>query len=150
MACVLQTSGSAGAGWRWNGWVLQTFGSAGARRRWNGRGYKHSAPLEPGGDGMACVLQTFGSAGAGRRWNRWATNIRLRWSREAMEWPACYKHSAPLEAGGDGIAGLQTFGSAGAGRRWNGLRATNIRLRWSREEMEWPGLQTFGSAGAGR
>ena len=45
--------------------------------------YKHSGPLEPGGDGKARVLQTFGSAGAG----------------------------------GDGNAGvLQTFGSAGAGR----------------------------------
>src|SRR5262249_3122969 len=81
--------------------------------------YKHSAPLEPGGDGNACVLQTFGSAGAGRRWmlggllfgsagagRRWkclrATNIRLRWSRVATEMPACYKHSAPLEPGGDG------------------------------------------------
>jgi hypothetical protein len=28
--------------------------------------YKHSAPLEPGGDGRLWVLQTFGSAGAGR------------------------------------------------------------------------------------
>ena len=31
---------------------------------------------------------------------------------------------------------LQTFGSAGAGRKWRGMDATNIRLRWSREEME--------------
>ena len=44
--------------------------------------YKHSAPLEPGGDGMPGVLQTFGSAGAGKRWDA-------------------------------GV--LQTFGSAGAG-----------------------------------
>src|SRR5262249_45468006 len=101
--------------------------------------YKHSAPLEPGGDGNACVLQTFGSAGAGRGWKCLrATNIRLRWSREVMEWPACYKHPAPLEPDGDGMAGcykhsaplepgggamlgeLRTFGSGGAGRRWNG------------------------------
>src|SRR5215510_12569833 len=85
--------------------VLQTFGSAGAG---NGLGiisrfYKHSAPLEPGGDGNACVLQTFGSAGAGRRRKCLrATNIRLRWSREPV---------------GGNLAVLQTFGSAGAGNR---------------------------------
>src|SRR5262249_52984093 len=82
--------------------------------------YKHSAPLEPGGDGNACVLQTFGSAGAGRRCDaRGATNIRLRWSRAEVEW-----------------LGLQTFGSAGAGRRRKCLRPTNIRLRWSRAEVD--------------
>src|SRR5262249_48304930 len=61
------------------------------------------------------VLQTFGSAGAGKRRKCLsATNIRLRWSRVATEMPACYKHSAPLEPGGDGNACvLQTFGSAG-------------------------------------
>src|SRR5215469_10322612 len=98
--------------------------------------YKHSAPLEPGGDGKARVLQTFGSAGAGgdgnagvlqtfgsagagRRWKGpGTTNIRLRWSREEMGMPGYYKHSAPLEPGGDEKAWvLQTFGSAGAGRR---------------------------------
>jgi len=80
------------------------------------------APLEPGGDGRA--------AGS--------TNIRLRWSREGRKglqdlqtpgsagagrgWKGCgiYKHSAPLEPGGDGrVAG-----------------STNIWLRWSREGME--------------
>jgi len=49
-----------------------------------------------------------------------ATNIRLRWSREGMECRGRYKHSAPLEPGGDGMPGvLQSFGSAGAGRGWN-------------------------------
>src|SRR5262245_24493120 len=100
----LQTFGSAGAGRRWNGLRATNIRLRWSRGEMESMGYKHSAPLEPGGDGMACVLQTFGSAGAGWRWNRWATNIRLRWSREAMEWPACYKHSAPLEPGGDGIA----------------------------------------------
>jgi len=68
-----------------------------------------------------------------------------------MERPGYYKHSAPLEPGEMGMPGT-----------------TNIRLRWSREEMRRPGsykhsaplepggdekarvLQTFGSAGAGR
>src|SRR5215470_4010138 len=103
--------------------------------------YKHSAPLEPGGDEKARVLQTFGSAGAGRRWEcRGPTNIRLRWSREEMRRPGSYKHSAPLEPGGDETAWvLQTFGSAGAGRRWECRGTTNIRLRWSREAMGMPG-----------
>src|SRR5262249_3692020 len=79
-----------------------------------------------------------------------AATIRFRWSRVATEMPACYKHSAPLEPGGDAmLGGLQTFGSAGAGWRRKCLRATNIRLRWSRVERMVGGLQTFGSAGGG-
>src|SRR5215471_4125193 len=117
---------------------LQTPGSAGAGRGWKGCGiYKHTAPLEPGGE----------EGGAG------STNSRLRWSREGME----------------GLRDLQTYGSAGAGRGGRGCRiyklpaplepggdgraagSTNIRLRWSREGMEGlRDLQTFGSAGAGR
>src|SRR5262249_57308140 len=89
------------------------------------------------------------------RWSREemdgrGASIRLRWSRVATEMPACYKHSAPLEPGGDAmLGGLQTFGSAGAGWRRKCLRATNIRLRWSRVERMLGVLQTFGSAGAG-
>src|SRR5215471_9228343 len=276
---VLQTFGSAGAGTRWKGcafykhspppepgrdgraarstnirlrWsrdemeglrVLQTFATAGAGTRWKGCAfYKHSAPLEPGRDGRAArstnirlrwsrdemeglrVLQTFATAGAGTRWKGCAfykhsaplepgrdgraarsTNIRLRWSRDEMEglrvlqtfatagagtrWKGCafYKHSAPLEPGRDGRAArstnirlrwsrdemeglrvLQTFATAGAGTRWKGCafykhsaplepgrdgraaRSTNIRLRWSRDEMEGLRvLQTFATAGAG-
>src|SRR5215471_9228345 len=117
--------------------VLQTFGSAGAGTRWKGCAfYKHSPPPEPGRDGRAAR----------------STNIRLRWSRDEME----------------GLRVLQTFASAGAGTRWKGCafykhspppepgrdgraaRSTNIRLRRSRDEMEWLRLlQTFGSAGAG-
>src|SRR5215471_2305021 len=93
--------------------------------------YKHSAPLEPGGDGNAWVLQTFGSAGAGRGWKcMGTTNIRLRWSREGMEMPGYYKHSAPLEPAGDGDAWvLQTFGSAGAGRDEGGTLEEDARSR---------------------
>jgi hypothetical protein len=32
-----------------------------------------------------------------------ATNIRLRWSREEREYREYYKHSAPLEPGGEGM-----------------------------------------------
>jgi len=76
-----------------------------------------------------------------------ATNIRLRWSREEIGRCGCYKHSAPLEPGGDGgLRVLQTFGSAGAGRRWRAAGATNIRLRWSRERNG--GLRVLQTLGA--
>src|SRR5262249_6619019 len=146
---------------RWSRVDVNARGGTNIRLRWSREVmewpacYKHPAPLEPDGDGMAGCYKHSAPLEPGGDGMAGATNIRLRWSREAMEWPACYKHSAPLEPGGDGIAGLQTFGSAGAGRRWNGLRATNIRLRWSRvdvnarggtnirlrwsrEVMEWP------------
>src|SRR5215467_12468251 len=109
--------------------------------------YKHSAPLEPGGDRALWVLQTFGSAGAGRRWRAaGATNIRLRWSREEMEGCGCYKHSAPLEPGGDrALRVLQTFGSAGAGKGMEGCGCCKHSVRWSQERNGGLGvLQTLG------
>src|SRR5215831_9447395 len=120
---VLQTFGSSGAGTGWRAagstnirllWSREGMGAAGStsiRLLWRREGvegcgfYKHSAPLEPGGDGGLRVLQTFGSSGAGRGWRAaGSTNIRLLWSREGME----------------GLRVLQTFGSSGAGRGWRG------------------------------
>src|SRR5215469_866584 len=54
---------------KWNACALQTFGSAGAGRGNGMHVRKHSALLEPGGNGMRAR----------------ATNIRLRWSRGGLE-----------------------------------------------------------------
>src|SRR5262245_65521240 len=101
--------------------------------------YKHSAPLEPGGDGNACVLQTFGSAGAGNRlgviWRFLQTFGSAGAGNGLGGISRFYKHSAPLEPG----------------TGWGESRgSTNSRLRWSREPVgrNLAVLQTFGSAGA--
>jgi hypothetical protein len=100
---------------------------------------KHSAPLEPGGDGGVRVLQTFGSAGAGRRW-RGVRALLKKSSRDAKPGRprraartgdfivaggaismTDYKHSAQLEPGGDG----------------GGEGATAILGRWRPAHHSW-------------
>src|SRR5262249_56468967 len=98
--------------------------------------YKHSAPLEPGGDGCSggyysAPLEPGGDGCSGGYYS-----APLEPGGDGCS--GGY-YSAPLEPGGDGNACvLQTFGSAGAGWRCDARGATNVRLRWSRVATEMP------------
>jgi len=63
-----------------------------------------------------------------------------------------YLPKSPAGAGGsssDLLIPSQILGPTDAEEKTETSRATDIRLRWSREEKDAWALQTFGSAGAG-